>query len=82
MSLEDQKMTEQLSFLPNKKFPIIFHATRERHQLLGTSSYNEAEIDICYSYIAKLFNTTLNGKKLTQWDIGVITPYNAQLKKL
>lgn len=82
MSAHVQQMTETWNFLPNKKFPIIFHNCTTASQLDGTSSYNMGEIDAVRIYVTTLLATKFDGKYLVQSDIGIISPYLAQLKKL
>lgn len=82
MSACDQSLTETWSFLPNKTFPIIFHAVETPSQLDGTSSYNVGEVNVVVSYVQKLLATKWGVKKLEELDIGIISPYLAQLKKL
>jgi helicase MOV-10 len=82
MTAADQALTENWSFLPNKKFPIIFHAVKTQSKLDGTSSYNPGEVEVIVSYVKKLLNTKFGQKCLKEIDIGVISPYLAQLKKL
>lgn len=82
MSQHDQKLTEAWNFLPNKKFPIIFHSSTSPSQLEGTSSYNMGEINAVRKYVVLLLSTKFDGKNIVQSDIGIISPYLAQLKKL
>jgi helicase MOV-10 len=82
MSAAEQALTKQWSFLPNKNFPAIFHVVKSPSLIDGTSSFNVGEVDIVVSYVEKLLEMKFDGKKLNQLDIGVISPYSAQLKKL
>jgi helicase MOV-10 len=82
MSLTDQQKTEAWNFLPNRKFPIIFHAVKTPSQLDGTSSYNDGEIEVAIKYVKTLLTTKFGEEILTQSDIGIISPYLAQLKYL
>jgi superfamily I DNA and/or RNA helicase len=82
MTAADQALTQNWSFLPNKNFPIIFHAVKTQSKLDGTSSFNDGEVEVIVSYIKKLLITKFGQKRLEEIDIGVISPYLAQLKKL
>lgn len=82
MSVTTQQLTESWEFLPNKEFPIIFHATTEPHQVEGTSSYNMQEVSVVKYYVQKLLSTKLGASLLTENQIGIITPYLAQLNRL
>ncbi|CAO1361286.1 unnamed protein product [Diamesa serratosioi] len=61
------------------KFPIIFHCVKERSMVEkdGTSSYNRTEVKIVKSYVDSLLLKGYN-----QLDIGIISPYKAQLSKI
>lgn len=82
MSTRNKRKTEAWSFLPTKNFPMVFHAVKTPSQLDGTSSYNVGELDVVKQYVKKLMATNFGDQKLTQVDIGIITPYQAQLRKL
>ncbi|KAK0183174.1 hypothetical protein PV327_001241 [Microctonus hyperodae] len=74
------KRGENWSQLPNKKFPIIFHAIHgdEKRQSDSTSVYNETEVDVVLDYVSRLLNTKLGDKMVKQSEIGIITPYKLQ----
>lgn len=82
MPISVQRLSEVWTFLPNKLFPIIFHAVGTPSKYHGTSSFNYGEIDILVDYVEELLETEFDSKLLTQNDIGVITPYLAQLARL
>lgn len=70
--------------MPNPKFPIIFHSvlqasTKEKN---CTSSYNAAEVDVVSRYVECLLKYGVNGKKVDDRDIGILTPYRGQLSLL
>lgn len=82
MNQNDQKKTKNLKMLPNKNFPIIFHDTNEPSKYNRKSSYNTAEVKIIEGYVEKLLKTEIGGEMIVQLDIGIVTPYLAQLNKL
>ncbi|CAO1431408.1 unnamed protein product [Diamesa hyperborea] len=84
ISAEDQHFTSRWNFLSNKKFPIIFHSSLEPSQKErnGTSSYNDGELRVVDFYVNNLLNSGINGVQIRQIDIGIVSPYKAQLKKL
>ncbi|RDB30431.1 putative helicase MOV-10 [Hypsizygus marmoreus] len=70
------------SYLPNKDFPIVFHGLcgKDDREASSPSFFNIDEVLQVKSYVEHLradrrFRTTDN-------DIGVITPYNAQCRKI
>lgn len=71
-------------YLPNKLCPIIFHATLgySKRDKDSTSLYNETEIQKIIIYVHRILQEGINGKKLTQTDIGIVTPYKLQCKKI
>ncbi|CAO1315928.1 unnamed protein product [Diamesa tonsa] len=75
----DSKLRAKALQKPGGKFPIIFHSTKKpsKIELNGTSSYNDTEVKIVKSYVDNLLR-----KGLHQLDIGIISPYKAQLTKL
>lgn len=75
----DSKLRAKASQQTGGEFPIVFHCTKEpsRIEFKGTSSYNDTEVKIVKSYVDDLLRNGLN-----QLDIGIISPYKAQLSKL
>ncbi|XP_024941215.1 putative helicase MOV-10 [Cephus cinctus] len=76
-------------YLPNKKFPIIFHAVcgEEKSKQKCTSICNMEEVKIVVQYVEKLLKsmpgtTKFENKVFTEKDIAVITPYKLQEKKI
>ncbi|KAG6906077.1 hypothetical protein DXG01_016020 [Tephrocybe rancida] len=70
------------SYLPNKNFPIVFHGLcgKDDREASSPSFFNIDEVLQVKAYVQSLrsdrrFRTTDN-------DIGVITPYNAQCRKI
>ncbi|KAK0165115.1 hypothetical protein PV328_003665 [Microctonus aethiopoides] len=74
------KRGENWSQLPNKKFPVIFHAIHgdEKRQSDSKSVYNQTEVDVVLDYVSRLLTAKLGGKMVNQNDIGIITPYKLQ----
>lgn len=80
----DKSFAIKWSFLTNKKFPVLFHCVKTPSKIIkgGTSSYNVGELDKVRFYVDLLLNVGINGIKVIQEDIGVVSPYKAQLSKL
>ncbi|CAH0563803.1 unnamed protein product [Brassicogethes aeneus] len=70
--------------LPTKGFPIIFHNVvgEDARDKNSPSFYNAKEVQQVVAYIKMLLDTKLQGKQISQDDIGVITPYRKQIEKL
>lgn len=71
-------------YLSNKKFPVLFHCIKTPSKIIkgGTSSYNEGEIDMVAFYVELLLKVGVGGVKVEADDIGIVSPYKAQLNKL
>ena len=69
------------NFLPNKRFPIILHASLSScEKTIGDTSWsNMDEVNMVKTYVNTLLMKGINGKKVKQKDIGVISFYKAQL---
>lgn len=72
------------AYLSNKKFPVLFHCNKTPSKIVrgGTSSYNDGEIDMVAFYVDLLLNVGIDGEKVLADDLGVVSPYKAQLQKL
>ena len=70
------------SHLPSKKFPIIFHAIsgEDLREASSPSFFNIDEVTQVKTYIQALRND--RQVRVTDQEIGVIAPYNAQVKKI
>lgn len=66
----------------NSAFPIIFHTTKAKSEEVGTSLKNENELKVMQYYIEKIFKNKLNGNKVEQSDIGLISPYRGQRDRM
>lgn len=69
-------------FLPNKAFPIVFHAIagKDDREAASPSFFNIDEVSQVKSYIQSL--RADRRFRITDNDIGVITPYHAQCLKI
>lgn len=70
--------------LPNYSFPLIFHSvagevTREKG---SASMANVQEAKRVASYVEDILWNGINGKKITQNSIGIISPYACQVRYL
>ncbi|KAG9000495.1 hypothetical protein FRB93_012700 [Tulasnella sp. JGI-2019a] len=68
--------------LPSDKFPIMFHAIKgkDERQASSPSFFNVDEASAVRSYVNNLKGD--RRLRLTDQDIGVISPYNAQCQKI
>ena len=70
--------------LPNSKFPIIFqavHGVTEKDNV-SPSFCNNLEINVLMWYLKRLLEDGINGVPVKQTDIGIITPYKLQSKRI
>ncbi|XP_063237788.1 putative helicase MOV-10 isoform X2 [Bacillus rossius redtenbacheri] len=69
--------------LPKKNFPVIFHGVtgRDEREANSPSFFNVMEIDVILQYLNKLFEDRLSGRKITQKEVGIVTPYRKQVDK-
>lgn len=72
------------NYLTNKKFPVLFHCVKTPSKVIrgGTSSYNDGEIKLVRFYVDLLIRIGIDGERVVADDIGVVSPYKAQLNKL
>lgn len=78
--VEDVNIAAKWCKMPNPKFPIIFqavHGVTEKDSL-SPSSCNNLEIQVLMWFLQRLLVDGINGQKVNQADIGVITPYKFQ----
>lgn len=68
----------------NRHFPVLFHCVTSPSQIIrgGTSSYNVGEVKKVSFYVKQLLQFGIDGKEVDEKDIGIVTPYNAQLNKI
>lgn len=84
---EDVMLGMKWDQLPNKKFPILFHHCDKPSKKAndGVSTINHGQAHIIKNYVDKLLKNGIGQRKVTEDDIGVVTPYKAQkdiLKKM
>nr|XP_006811932.1 PREDICTED: putative helicase MOV-10-like [Saccoglossus kowalevskii] len=74
----------QWELLPKKKFPIIFHGVEGIDQREGKSPsfFNIEEVEVVWDYVKELLEEQRGGIRLTQKDIGIISPYRRQVQKI
>ncbi|KAG8929260.1 hypothetical protein FRC01_004607 [Tulasnella sp. 417] len=68
--------------LARSNFPVVFHgiAGRDDREAGSPSYFNIDEVSLIYKYVDELRSERT--RRLTDLDIGVISPYNAQGRKL
>lgn len=66
--------------LVNPSVPIIFHSSYDfsRKQKNETSMFNYQEIGIVIKYVQELMFFGLSGQKVSEKDIGIVSPYKKQ----
>lgn len=71
-------------YLPNATFPIMFHSVfgTTMNTKSSVSLCNNKEIDVVMDYVKDLMYFGLNGEKLLQTDIGIISPYKNQYQRI
>lgn len=71
-------------YLNNKKFPVLFHCVKTPSKIIrgGTSSYNDGEIKMVRFYVDLLLRIGVGNEKVSEEDIGIVSPYKAQLNRL
>lgn len=71
-------------FLRKKTFPVLFDTMKGKSETLpnDTSPFNTLEAVAVVKWVKKLLDGTWNGTKLSQADIGIVTPYRQQVKTI
>ncbi|XP_034477048.1 uncharacterized protein LOC117783648 isoform X1 [Drosophila innubila] len=69
---------------PNENFPIMFHSVfgTTMNSKSSLSLCNNKEIDAVMDYVKDLMYFGINGEKLVQTDIGIISPYKNQYQRI
>uniref|UniRef100_A0A6P4EMT0 Uncharacterized protein LOC108041247 n=1 Tax=Drosophila rhopaloa TaxID=1041015 RepID=A0A6P4EMT0_DRORH len=69
---------------PNSDFPILFHSVfgTVMNTKSSVSLCNNKEIDAVMDYVKDLMYFGLNGEKVLQTDIGIISPYKNQYQRI
>jgi helicase MOV-10 len=77
---EDVMLGMKWNQLPNNKFPILFHPCKAPSKKAndGVSTINYGQAEIVKSYVDNLLKRGIDKRKITENDIGVVTPYKAQ----
>ena len=70
------------SALNNPSLPILFHASLSPCYQVGTSLINDGEIALVNYYVQMLLSNGVNGKRVSQKDIGIISTYRAQRENM
>ncbi|XP_031638459.1 putative helicase mov-10-B.1 [Contarinia nasturtii] len=73
------------TILPSKNFPIIFRSVQGIPKIsdVNKSMFNLKEVDIVMDYVKKLLKMKLNnGRCIKQDDIGIVTPYKMQRRRI
>ncbi|EDV37969.1 uncharacterized protein Dana_GF11149, isoform B [Drosophila ananassae] len=70
--------------MPNPDFPIMFHSVfgTVMNTKSSVSLCNNKEIDAVMDYVKDLMYFGLNGEKIAQTDIGIISPYKNQYQRI
>ncbi|XP_023037575.1 uncharacterized protein LOC6639688 isoform X2 [Drosophila willistoni] len=71
-------------YTPNDNFPIMFHSVfgNVMNTKSSVSLCNNKEIDVVMDYVKDLMYFGINGQKLAQTDIGIISPYKNQYQRI
>nr|XP_029731597.1 helicase MOV-10-like [Aedes albopictus] len=70
--------------LPNPNCPLIFHSIVGKTQRDNSSFslFNREEAELVLDYLGDILSNDINGRQVGQCDIGVISPYAAQVLHL
>uniref|UniRef100_A0A182N2W0 Uncharacterized protein n=1 Tax=Anopheles dirus TaxID=7168 RepID=A0A182N2W0_9DIPT len=68
--------------LPNRKFPMFFHAIFGfmQQDAVSLSYWNGDEAERVFEYVQMLIRGGVNGRIVQQEDIGIVTPYSKQVE--
>lgn len=69
-------------FLPNDNIPIIFHPIFNFTQRNGSNLSNNVEAKIIRFYVRKLLLEGINGVRIKEEDIGIVTAHHSQIKRI
>ncbi|XP_062564050.1 putative helicase mov-10-B.1 [Armigeres subalbatus] len=83
-SAEAVTLAENWRWLPNKTFPIILHTVFGSNERSSKSKsfMNQTEIDTVEFYLDFILKAGINERKISQEDIGIISPYQLQVQRL
>lgn len=82
ISAENGNFALNWNSLPNKEVPILLHPIFNVCKKDRLSFYNVDEITTVKSYVDSLLEDGINSKTVSQGDIGIVSPYNAQILRL
>lgn len=95
ISSEDYNFAMNWKQLPNPDVPIIFDVTKteSKEEADGVSLFNDGEVAKAFEYVENLINIGFSScssssssasltRKVKQEQIGIVTPYTGQVKKL
>lgn len=79
----DRSFGTRWNMLSSARFPVLFHCSKKPSKIVkgGTSSYNEKEVELVMFYVNMLTKVGVNGVKVKPEEIGIVSPYKAQLSK-
>ncbi|XP_013103383.2 putative helicase mov-10-B.1 isoform X1 [Stomoxys calcitrans] len=79
---EDVNLAAKWCKLPNPNFPIIFQAVHgiTEKDTVTPSSRNNLELKVLMWFLRRLLFDGIDGQRVAQSDIGIITPYRLQNK--
>lgn len=81
-SLEISNWFIETKLLLNKALPIIFDSLKGNCKKIDLSYYNEEEVNATEKWIKELLSMEWNGQFVTVENIGIISPYKAQINEL
>lgn len=85
ISTDEYNFATNWKQLPNSDIPIIFHAVKFESvaEADGKSLFNSSEINKVVEYVENLIKFGFSStRQVKQEQIGIVTPYTAQVKKL
>ncbi|KOC60815.1 Putative helicase mov-10-B.1 [Habropoda laboriosa] len=76
-------ITSDWTVLSNHTFPIMFFVVKGNEMTMANKSvYNEEEVTVITEFTKKLMCAKLNSYKIQQNNIGIITPFRGQTRKI
>ncbi|ALC41938.1 CG6701, partial [Drosophila busckii] len=83
-ALENVCLAKNWFHTPNENFPIMFHSVfgTTMNAQSSLSLCNNKEIDAVMDYVKDLMYFGIDGEKLKQTDIGIISPYKNQYQRI
>ncbi|XP_058465257.1 putative helicase MOV-10 isoform X3 [Malaya genurostris] len=83
-SKDEVLLAENWKWLPNKSFPIILHTVFGNNEQINNSKSlaNFKEIETVEFYLEFIMRAGVNGRKISQDEIGIVSPYQLQAQQL